>query len=254
MKAPHLFVISSAINHFCANKLSRFSTQERFNQTMETINNIKEKVPGAKICLFEVSETRLDEIYIDEIKNSVDLFVELYNDNKIIELYNNFVKFKDLFKYGKSLFELYGMIYALNLIDDKFGANNIDRVFKISGRYLLNSDFDINQYNSVFLKNKYIAKCVKYSNYEPNSNAHFHIYQNKGHLITGLWSFDSSLLYKTIDTLEKAFNYLQILLMYGDGNDIEHSIYHFVDKNDLIDCNVLGLYVRKGMDDDDYNI
>lgn len=254
MKPPHLFIISSAINHFCANKLSRFSTQERFNQTMETINNIKEKVPGAKICLFEVSETKLDDTHIDEIKSSVDLFIELYDDNKIVELYNNFVKFKDLFKYGKSLFELYGMIYALNLIDDKFGANNIDRVFKISGRYLLNSDFDINQYNSVFLKNKYIAKCVKYSNYEPNSNAHFHIYQNKGQLITGLWSFDSSLLYETINMLEKALNYLQILLMYGDGNDIEHSIYHFIDKNDLIDCDVLGLYVRKGMDDDDYHL
>ena len=254
MNPPHLFIISSAINHFCGDKLSRFSTQERFEQTIETINSIKNAAPNSKICLFEISNTKLSDEHIDEIKNSVDLFVELYNNETIIALYDTFTKFEDLFQYGKSLFEMYGMMQTLHIIEDKFGCENINRIFKISGRYLLNQEFDINQYDSIFLKDKYIAKCIKYSNFEPNTNAHFHIYQNKGQLVTGLWSFDASLIYETIDLLEKSFNYLQILLMYGDGNDIEHSLYHFINKEKLIDCDTLGIYIRKGMDDDDYNL
>lgn len=254
MESKYLFIISSSINHFNSDLFSVYTSKERFEQTLETINSIKVKVPNSSIVLFDLSEEKIDENYSNHLKSVTDVFFEYYNDSSIQNLYDNFKKFPNLFMYGKSLVEMYGLIKTLTYLEDSINMNNIKRIFKITGRYKLNDFFEIKEYESKFLTNKYICKTFKYSDFEPETNAHFHIYKNKGFLVTGLWSFDTSLTYETIDILEKSFQYLQILLKFGDGNDIEHSLYQFIDKNKLIECDELGLTVIKGMDNEIYDI
>lgn len=248
-----LFLISSSINHFKGDEFSRNTTHERYLQTLETIKTIREKVPNCKICLFELSQTPIDKHYRNEITNKVENFLEFHNDSDIKTLYQNFTVHPELFKYGKSLLELNGLIKTLKFIDEEYSFSEFDRVFKITGRYLLNDNFNIEDYQTKFIKEKYVIKHLKFSEYEPTTNIHYHVFQNKGSVVTGLWSFDISLFYETIDMLEKSFDYLQRMLLYTPGNDIEHSIYHFIDKNKLINCNNIGILVRKGMEVDDYN-
>lgn len=253
MDKSFLFLISSSINHFNEEKFSRNTNHERYLQTLETIESIRNKVPNSKICLFELSQTPINNDYRNEIINRVENFLEFHNDADIITLYHNFTIHPELFKYGKSLLELNGLVKTLKFIDDEYSFSEFDRVFKITGRYLLNKHFNIDDYKTQFLKDKYIIKHMKFSEYEPTTNIHYHVFQNKGSVVTALWSFDISLFYDTIEVLEKSFDYLQRMLLYTPGNDIEHSIYQFIDKNKLINCDRIGVLVRKGMEVDDYD-
>lgn len=253
MTYSFLFLISSSINHFMEEKFSRNTKHERYLQTLETIESIRNKVPNSKICLFELSQSPIDNEYRHELTNRVENFLEFYNDTDITTLYHNFTVHPELFKYGKSLLELNGLIKTLKFIDNEYSHSQFNRIFKITGRYLLNNSFNIEDYQTKFLKDKYVIKHLKFSEYEPTTNVHYHVFQNKGSVVTALWSFDMSLFYETIDLLDKSFDYLQRMLLYTPGNDIEHSIYHFIDKNKLINCDFIGVSIRKGMEIDDYN-
>ncbi len=254
MEYSFLFIISSSINHFKKDEFSRFSTEERFIQTLETIESIKSKSPNSKICLFELSHTTIDNNYKNELLDKVDLFLDFSNDYEIQTLYSNFLNHPELFKYGKSLLEMIGLSKTLKHISNEIIFSEITRIFKISGRYVLNRNFKISDYESSFLKNKYIAKHFTYSEFEPSTNVHYHVYRNVGNMITALWSFDANLLNETLKILNKSFDYLQRLLLYTPGNDIEHSLYYFLDKNKLLNCDLLGVTLRKGMEYDDYDI
>jgi hypothetical protein len=254
MNYSFLFIISSSINHFSSEDFARNSNHERFLQTLETIESIKLKVPNSKICLFELSHEPIEDEYKNKIKDKVDLFLEFGQDPEIITLYSNFYNHPELFKYGKSLLEIQGMMKTLDYIWQNHLFTETTRIFKISGRYTLNKNFNISDYESIFLKGKYIGKYTNYHEHEPTTNVHYHVYRNSGNVYTSLWSFDSSLLYDTFKLLEKSFDYLQRMLLYTPGNDIEHSLYYFIDKNKLINCDSLGVTVRKGMDVEDYDL
>jgi len=49
----HCFVVTSAIN----SKFGVYSADERLSQTVKTLQNIKQKVPGAKIIVMECAGT-----------------------------------------------------------------------------------------------------------------------------------------------------------------------------------------------------
>lgn len=253
MKQPFLFIVSSAINHFNSDDLSRNTTHERFIQTLETIQSIRDKVKNSKICLFELSQNPIKKEYSDEIRDKVDLFLEFYDQDDIKTLYSNFTKNPQLFKYGKSLLELRGIYLTLNIIGINGLFDDVNRIFKISGRYTLNDSFNIKDYETKLLRNKYVIKHYHYNNDEPETNIHHYVYQNKGSVVTALWSFDSLLFNEVINNIDRTFYYLQKMLLYTNGNDIEHGLYHFLDKNKLINCNILGVSVRKGMEFDDYD-
>lgn len=254
MKNKYLFVISSAINHFQEDKLSRFTINDRFKQTLETIESIKNKCPESTICLFELSETKLNTTYETSLKSKVDIYLNFSGDDEIQTMYINFSKNLDLFKYGKSLLEIKGFILTLEYLKSNDLLYNITRIFKITGRYLLNNNFNIQEYNSIFLRDKYIANFGNFSRVEPLSNVHYYVYKNEGFITTALWSFGCDLLNETIEIFYKSYDYLSRMLLYTPGNDIEHSVYDFIDKSKLIYCDILGVTVIKGMDEDNYKI
>lgn len=255
MSQKFLFIISSSINHFREYELSRFTSHDRYKQTLETIDTIKQKCPEAKICLFELSEDKIDDSIHNNLKSKVDILLNFSETHSIRELYSDFHKNDlDLFKYGKSLFELKGLFLTLSHLKENDLLSGIDRVFKISGRYLLNQNFNINDYKSRFLKNKYICQHRFFVESEPTTNVHYHVFRNKGSMTTALWSFDANLIDELITNLENTYEYLFRMLLYTPGNDIEHSLFDFIDKSKLINCDVLGVTVRKGMDDDDFKL
>lgn len=259
-----LFLVGSSIKHFQENNFSAYSEEERFQQTLKTIENIREKVPNSYVVIFECSCFQLDEKHIDVLREKCDLFLEFYDEPVIKQLYKNIQNRPELITYGKSLLETRGLLNALYEIAKHNLFNDAQRIFKMTGRYLLNDDFDIGDYESKFFDNKYIIKKYDYlpqeaENYDEKEleNVYAYLYGARGMMVTGLWSFDRMLFNKTLESLQKAFLYMERMIQYTAGTDVEHSLYRFIDKDNLVPIDNLGLTVIKGMSGDNsgiYNI
>ena len=134
-----IFVITSVINTgyrpwSYTSQRSCYTKDERFNQTLETIQSIRKLNDNSKILLVECSD--IDDKMTHILQNSVDYFIQTYN---IDEVRNACLESN---KKG------FGEIKKLQIACDYISKNNIqfNRLFKISGRYFLNSFFDKNRY------------------------------------------------------------------------------------------------------------
>lgn len=251
-----LFLVGSALNHFQENEYSAFTKEQRFQQTLKTIESIKEKDPNAYICIYEGSETQIDEEYRDQFLEISDLFLEFYDDPIMKMLYSNLHLNPDKITYGKSLLECRCLQITLNHLVQYNKFNDVRRIFKISGRYTFNEEFNIQDYYSNLLANKYVMKVFDYEEerFENMDNFYSTLYGCKGSIVTGLWSFDRFLFNDVVEVLQKSFGYMEKAIQYTCGIDIEHSFYHFIDRNNILSTPVLGIDVIKGMDGDTYSL
>jgi hypothetical protein len=256
-----LFLIGSALKHFQESEFSAFTEQQRFEQTLETIKCVREKAPTSYIILFECSYTSISEEHKDILRDKCDLFLDFSNEPVLQAIYENIQKRPELITYGKSLLETRGLLNTLYYIRKHNVFSDSQRVFKLTGRYLLNEYFDINDYKSKFFEERYVIKKYEYmpqeaENYDEKEleNVYAYLYGAQGMMVTGLWSFDRFLFNEIIETLEKAFRYMEKMLQYTAGTDVEHSLYRFLNKKNVISIPNLGLTTFKGMEGDSYKI
>ncbi len=135
-RKPDVFIITSVIN--CGTNpwsyigtRSLFSTEDRFKQTLETISSIRKYAPSnSKILLIEGST--ISEIYKEQIKQVVDIF---YDVSQLDETKTNC-----LISNAKALGDSYLLFKAIEYI--KENISNCKNIFKISGRYKLNENFN----------------------------------------------------------------------------------------------------------------
>jgi len=249
-----LFLVGSALKHFQEDKFSAYDEEQRFEQTLETIECIRKKVPESYVVLFECSSKPIDETQKDILKEKSDLFLEFCEEPVLKQIYENLEERPELITYGKSLLETRGLLNTLYAIKKHNLFSDSQRVFKLTGRYLLNDDFDIKDYESKFLEGKYVLKRYEYlpqeaENYDEKEleNVYAYLYGAKGMMITGLWSFDRMLFNEIVESLERAFVYMEKMMQYTSGTDVEHSLYRFINKKDIINVPNLGLTMIKGM-------
>ena len=255
MTYKFLFLVGSALNHFKAEHISEFTTEERFQQTLDTIKSIKDKVPDAYILIYEGSETPIKEKYKDKFIELSDLFIECGNDPYMKTLYENVHKDPDRFTFVKSMLECRCLQIALNHMMEHNIFNDATRVFKLTGRYKLNDHFDINDYKTKFLMNKYAMKYYDYEErFENIENIYATLYGCKGSIVTGLWSFDRFLFNDIFNVLQRSFEYMERAIQLTAGIDIEHSFYHFIDRDKILNVPVLGFDLIKGMDGDRFSL
>lgn len=255
MNYKFLFLIGSALNHFNAEHISAFTTEERFQQTLDTIKSIKEKVPDAYILIYEGSETSIKEEYKDKFIELSDLFIECGNDPYMKSLYENVHRDPDKFTFVKSMLECRCLQITLNYMMEHNIFNDVTRVFKLSGRYKLNDYFDIEDYKSKFLMNKYVMKYYEYKErFKDMDDIYTTLYGCKGSIITGLWSFDRFLFNDIFNVLEKSFQYMERAIQLTAGIDIEHSFYHFIERDSILNVPVLGFDLFKGMSGENYSL
>lgn len=249
-----LFLIGSALKHFQEDKFSAYDEQQRFEQTLETIECVRKKIPDSYVVLFECSSKPIDEKQKKIFKEKADLFLEFYNEPVLQQVYENLEKRPELITYGKSLLETRGLLNTLYAIKKHNLFSDSQRVFKLTGRYLLNDDFNIQDYQSKFLESKYVIKKYDYLTEEQENfddkeleNVYAYLYGAKGMMITGLWSFDRLLFNEAVEALERAFVYMEKMIQFTAGTDVEHSLYRFLNKKNIISIPNLGLTMVKGM-------
>jgi hypothetical protein len=130
------FIITSVINPVLTDyntyiKRTIYSAEERFEQTLETIRSIREKIPGVTIYLIEGSP--ITTIMESRLVSLVDHYINTADDPAIRAAVDG--RFKGVGEAAK----LYHMINIIENLD-------YDYIFKISGRYFLGPNFQLENF------------------------------------------------------------------------------------------------------------
>ena len=208
----YAFVVTSAL---CPNT-GVFTKEQRYEQTLNTIKSIRNKVSNSFILLSDSGPNPVPEEWIEHLTEICDdvLFVKdptleqlnMYRMQTPAEIHN----MKNALSYLKNL----------NLL-------GIDRVFKITGRAELTDDFNIIQYiSNPAIKDKYVFKKSVDS------------WMGKGLKLydTRIWSFDYSMIDEVIAMHSGAFD-----TACSSALDLEHVYYQLIPPEKVVEKEVLGL-------------
>ena len=163
-------LVSSFIEPYEGGPQSKYSVEERVQQTKDTLSSIRLKCPNAKIVLVEGSDTEIEKWGFD-----YDELILCRDDLEVRNIiYNNF----------KSIGECVMMMYVGRKIDlEKYNI-----VMKISGRYKLTDDFSFDRIS----RERFTFYDAMEWGYE-----------------TMLYFFPGNLKEIWLDTLHKAFKYMK---------------------------------------------
>jgi hypothetical protein len=218
-----LFLVTSAIytSH------GKCSTEERIDQTKETIKSIDTYAPGSTIVLLDAGEKSVD----------IDFGVELidYTQKEIIRepldyyLLNNKDIEPDIII--KSMLEII-------MFEDYLRNHSLEsysRVFKLSGRYRLNSKFNYSKHLEA--KNKVLILPPYYSQHLYNTQVSSSIFQ----YMTRCWSFDSSIISNILKTYDKMKRDIILASQTEKQGDIEHLLYKHLNKKLVGHIDIMGV-------------
>jgi len=212
----NLFIVTSALEP----RIGVISKEDRFKQTIDTLKNLKEKVPDAVILFTDGSPVLPDEKNRQEISKYINASMYWSEDSQI----------KDFANFGKkSEAEIILLMKTLMMIKTNSDLSrllfSVKRIFKYSARSLLTDDFKISIYDNSKLFGKYVFKqrIPTWMNDKENAS---HL------LITRFFSFCPSLFDNYLLTLQ---NILNSCMKYG--LDTEHGHFKEIDKKYLVELN-----------------
>jgi hypothetical protein len=225
-QVKHLFIVTSAIN----SKFGVFKPAERLAQTVDTINSIKSKIPDAKIIVMECCGTPITNEQANVLIANSNGFVDYSQDPDVQELYDN--DNWDVVKNGTEIM-CFGRI--LNTLKNSGNFSGIDRIHKMSGRYVLNDQFNPATYDDSTLQDKIIIG--------PKNNSQFPvaITQQPWQYMARLWSWPSKRLDEVIKVYEDSLVFFAERLSQGGYVDIEHVLAKFLNPEHVHEIENLGV-------------
>jgi hypothetical protein len=220
----HGFVVTSAIN----SKFGVYSPVERMEQTLMTLRNVKERVPGCKIIVMECAGTPLTEEQSDTIEQNCDLLMDFSKDPDVLAIYQS--ENWDVVKNSTEIM-CFGRTLRMCLSDGDF--NDCDRIHKMSGRYLLNDDFDLDVYEQnphrIIIGPKNASQFpLEFTGIELQYMAR-------------LWSWPQAITEQIVKVYEDSLTYIGERVSVGGYADIEHVLYKFLPKELVTEIPLLGV-------------
>lgn len=222
----HCFIVTSAIN----SKFGVFNPQQRLEQTIGTVSSIKSKIPDAKIVIMECCGTPITVEQADALKAVADEFYDFSNDADVQALYDN--DNWDVVKNGTEIM-VFGRL--LNQLKGTAVLEGVDRVHKMSGRYILNELFDPELYEQSDITDKIIIGPKHKSQFPPEVTMVPFQYMAR------LWSWPSSRMDEAIKIYEDSLVYFAQRLAVGGYVDIEHVLAKFIDPAHVQEIQNLGV-------------
>lgn len=200
-----LVLITSVINpgtnkYSYSHTRSKFSMEQRFAQTKNTINTVNSKINSRKIIFIETSDIPTE--YETFIKDNVDIYINLYNNPAMIAKTSNSSK-----SLGEGSQTIYGLQY---IIDNDLEYSHL---IKISGRYYLSDKFTLDKY----INDNIVVKPI---NHDKN-NILTALYKLPRKYVTHLLTF----LKQNINQMEKCIGYeilfARFISQFSDVNFID---------------------------------
>jgi hypothetical protein len=220
----HCFVVTSAVN----SKFGVYNPEQRLEQTVMTLRNVREKVPGCKIIVMECAGTSLTQEQSDTIEQNCDLLIDFSKDPDVLAIYQS--ENWDVVKNSTEIM-CFGRTLRMCLADGDF--NDCDRVHKMSGRYLLNNDFDLDVYE----QNPHrIIIGPKNSSQFP-----FEVTGIELQYMARLWSWPQEITEQMVKVYEDSLTYIGERVSMGGYADIEHVLYKFLPKELVTEIPLLGV-------------
>ena len=147
-----LFLVSSSVR----TKHGVFSAEERLNQTVQTLESIKNRMPDARILVIESSaEASISEEESKKLAPFIEGLLNYHPDVQVQEIYKMAGGSWDIAKNFTELV-VYGKVLDFIVRQQPHLLNEVNRVFKISGRYLLNDNFNLTKHIDPAMDEKYI--------------------------------------------------------------------------------------------------
>lgn len=220
----HCFIVTSAIN----SKFGVFSPLQRLDQTLATIDSIKARIPDAKIVVMECCGEPIQVTQAAALKAYSDVFIDYSTDPDVQALYDN-----DNWDVVKNTTEIMCFGRALEYCQDHHVFENTDRIHKMSGRYLLNADFDPALYEQ---HADQILIGPKYASQFP-----FAVTGIERQYMARLWSWPTSMTPDIITVYDDSFMYIAERVAAGGYADIEHVLYKFLPTAHVTEVPLLGV-------------
>lgn len=220
----HCFVVTSAVN----SKFGVYSPDERLAQTVITLQNIRFKVPDAKIIVMECAGTPLTDVQSRVLEDNSDLLLDFSNDADVHAIYQS-----DNWDVVKNSTEIMCFGRTLRMCRNDGDFDGYDRIHKMSGRYILNDDFDLNVYEQY-------PDCILIGPKHPSQFP----YQVTGielQYMARLWSWPADQLDTVIKVYEDSLAYIGNRVSQGGYADIEHVLYKFLPTDMLKEIPLLGV-------------
>lgn len=209
----HAFIVTSAIN----SKFGVFNPADRLKQTLDTITSIKNKVPGSGIIVMECCGDPIQPAQEKLLRDNCDVFFDCSHNEEVQALYDN--DNWDVVKNGTEIM-VFGRVLAI-LQQEKM-LDDVDRIHKMSGRYVLNDLFDLNTYEDSTIQDKIIIG--------PKYKSQFPIEVTTVPLqyMARLWSWPRSRIDEVVKVYADSFIFFAERLAAGGYVDIEHVLYKFL--------------------------
>lgn len=206
----NLFIVTSALK----TDIGVIGAETRLKQTIETLENLKQKVPDAMLLLVDGSPYDIDE----NIKKKIGEYCQSIWFSQHPDIYAMASSGR------KSEAEIIMMFNTLLKIKQNKSMHEIKRIFKFSARTILENDFDIKEYDGLFGKYVFKKALPSWMSPERKTNITDHLY------ITRFYSFCPSLLDNYLQTLQPILNNV-----IQHGIDTEHAHYLCLDKRYMVE-------------------
>jgi hypothetical protein len=210
-------LVTSAANA----KFSVYSPEERVEQTIKTIESVRQYIPDAFICMTDCSIPGVSDEIKSQLVSQVDRFIDLSKDPTVNWIANN-ITHQDTVK---NLTELVVVGKFFKLAEEKKWFDDYDRVFKVSGRYWLTDKFDIARYEQKDAIGKYVVSKKMLSQFP-----HSVTLQSLQYMLR-VYSFDAKLLTDFVARLDVMTKHMQDRVNAGGYIDIEHLFCKFLPKD-----------------------
>ena len=223
----HCFVMTSAVN----SKFGVYSPAARLQQTLTTITSIKSYIPDAKIIVMECTGTPLTDSQSDLLEERSDLLIDYSEDAEVQAIYNSTDNW-DIVKNSTEIL-CFGKTLRLCLEDGDF--DGCDRIHKMSGRYVLNSQFA----PTMPLYEQHADRIIigeKYKSQFPPGVTGIDL-----QYMARLWSWPADITERIIKVYEDSLYYMADRVKQGGYADIEHVLYKFLPADLVTEIPVLGV-------------
>ncbi len=220
----HGFVVTSAVN----SKFGVYSPEERLAQTVITLQNIKFRVPDSKIFVMECAGTALTDAQSNTLEQNCDLLLDFSRDPDVLAIYQS-----DNWDVVKNSTEIMCFARALRMCQDDGDFAGLDRIHKMSGRYILNDEFNPGVYE------EYPDRII----IGPKHRSQFP-YQVTGielQYMARLWSWPADQIERVIQVYNDSLSYIGQRVSQGGYADIEHVLYKFLPPELVQELPVLGV-------------
>jgi len=220
----HCFIVTSAVN----SKFGVYSPEERLAQTVITLQNIRFKVPSAKIIVMECAGTPITESQSNVLENNCDLLLDFSRDPDVHAIYQS-----DNWDVVKNSTEIMCFGRTLRMCRDDGDFDGYDRIHKMSGRYVLNDEFTLEVYEQY--QDKIIIGPAQSSQFP------YHLTGIELQYMARLWSWPASQIDTVIKVYEDSLAYIGERVSNSGYADIEHVLYKFLPKNLVQEITWLGV-------------